>query len=75
MPTCFTPIDQSLAAVDLDDERTLYLGPDHAANLVGVVVLMNEGEDQPVVIHAIAHATAVPPVASLSRQEEDANDS
>ncbi len=46
-------IDQSLAAIDLDDERTLYLGPDHAVNLLEVVVLSSEGEDQRIVIHAM----------------------
>ncbi len=46
-------IDQSLAVIDLDDERTLYLGPDHAANLLEVVVLTSGGEDEPILIHAM----------------------
>jgi len=41
------PSTKALAAIDLDDERTLYLGPDHAANLLEVVVLTSEGEDSP----------------------------
>ena len=47
-------IDHSLAAIDLDDERALYLGPDHTANLLKVVVLTGEAEDEPIVIHAMA---------------------
>jgi hypothetical protein len=47
-------IEQGIAAIDLDDERTIYLGPDQAANLPEVVVVTAEGEDEPVIIHAMS---------------------
>ncbi len=71
----FHAIDHSLAAVELDDERTLYLGPDHAANLLEVVVLASEGEDEPVVIHAMRMRPQFRRWLRSSDQEGDPNDS
>jgi len=60
-------IDQSLAAIDLDDERTLYLGPDRAANFLEVVVLTCEGEEQE--LDRLAERTAL----DLDRLAEQLN--
>ncbi len=68
-------IDQSVAAIDLDDERTLYLGPDHAANFVEVVVLSSEGEDQPIVIHAMRMRPQFRRWLPTTDQDEDPDDS
>ena len=46
-------IDYALAEVDLDDERTLLLGPDRSAQMLEVVVLQQSDVDELIVIHAI----------------------
>jgi hypothetical protein len=46
-------IDHALAEIDLDDERTLLLGPDRSARILEIVVLQPSEVKQLVVIHAM----------------------
>jgi hypothetical protein len=46
-------IENALAEVDLDDERTLLLGPDRSARMLEIVVLQSSDVDELIVIHAM----------------------
>jgi hypothetical protein len=45
-------VDHALVVAELNDDKTLYLGPDRATNLIEVVATSRVG-DEPLVIHAM----------------------
>jgi len=45
-------VDHALVVAEIDPDKTLYLGPDRAANLLEVVVVTRVGSD-PLAIHAM----------------------
>ena len=46
-------LDHSVREIDLDEGRWLVLGPDHAANIIELIVLIDDEEDESIVIHAM----------------------
>ena len=46
-------LDHSVREIDLAEGRWLVLGPDRAANIVELIVLINDEGDERVVVHAM----------------------
>ncbi|MHB8328886.1 MAG: hypothetical protein ACYDD6_04550 [Acidimicrobiales bacterium] len=46
-------LDHSVREIDLDQGRWLVLGPDRAANIVELIVLINDEGDEGAVVHAM----------------------
>jgi len=46
-------LDHSVREIDLDQGRWLVLGPDRAANIIELIVLIDDEEDEAIVINAM----------------------
>lgn len=46
-------LDHSVREIDLDEGRWLVLGPDRTANILELIVLIDDEEDEASVIHAM----------------------